>query len=141
MADAKLLDAIAAIQDIALALPVTPKIEAAPDVPSESINQFPFSVCWPSDIDADLESGWAVGPQDITCQIHWTRANLATAIAASGNVGQSFIKAVFADPTLAGTVADITHVHGKFGFLSWGTQKDVHIGWDFTISVTILDKL
>jgi len=131
-------DAIADIQTKVLALTIV-TINSAPTNPPEALTgAYPFAVTYPSDVDYDFKMGGiGRGDNNITTQIHWTRQNLPTAIAAARPVEREFMKKLFADPTLSRTVVAIKHIHGKFGFLQWADKEDIHIGWDFTITVAI----
>jgi hypothetical protein len=132
--------AIQDIQDRVLAAAIAPA-GGAPDYPTEAVGPTPYCLAFPSDIDCDLESGWATGPQEITVLIMWTRQDLALVCAAAEPVGQTFVKTVFADPSLSGTVADVTHIHGTFGKIAWEDDSARYIGWNFKVTVTLLDKL
>ena len=134
--------AISALQAHALAINLTPydNIKAAPDNPPESINQFPFAVTFPGDVDATPAAGWYDGKFTIVTEIHWTRQNLPTAVKQSVNAWNSFVLRICNDLTLGGNVLGLDAVRGKFGFLQWADQKEAHIGWHFEFDVRITEN-
>ncbi len=141
MAAPNLSGAIAAIQAHALAIDLSPyeNIKAAPDNPPEAMNQFPFAVTYPGDVAATPAAGWYDGTFTIITEIHWTRQNLPTAVRQSVDAWNAFVLKIVNDLTLGGNTLGVNELRGKFGFLQWGDQKDVHIGWRFELDVQITE--
>jgi hypothetical protein len=130
-----LRDAITALQVKALTLS---GMRGAPTDPPESINQFPFSICYDKSGSLQLESaGWALDMATIVCEIHCSRQSLPTAIAQAMSFREPFYRLLIADPTIASTVLEVRAVRYTFGYLDWGAVKDAHIGYQFQIDVKL----
>jgi len=128
-----LSDAIGEVQSIVGALS---GIKGAPDNPPESINQFPFSLCYAYRGEWQRMSDWKKGLHTIVCEIHFSRQNLPKAIEMAMPYAESVPNALLGNPTLNGTVDTIyDQITYEFGFLPWGGQNDVHIGFRFEIKV------
>jgi hypothetical protein len=128
-------DAIAALQVKVLALT---GMHGAPTDPPESINQFPFSVCYDKQGEMEMESaGWAVDLATIVCEIHCSRQNLPTAIAQAQGFREPFLKLFITDPKITNTVQEVRAVRYTFGYLDWGGQKEAHIGYQFEVDVKL----
>lgn len=130
-----LQDAIAALQDIVGGIS---GIKAATDQPPEAINQYPFALAYPSVGKEVRISDFRKGIHTIVCEIHFSRQNLPKAIALATPYLDTFMNAVFSNPTLSGTVSTIQEeIRYEFGFLPWGGVADVNIGWRFEVDVKI----
>jgi hypothetical protein len=121
------------IQSKALALGVN----GAPTDPPESINQYPFAVTYVSDVAWERTADWRKGIYKIVTEVHWSRQNLPKAIEQCVGFGDTFADAILSDPRLGDTVDTVVELRGKFGWLQWGDQRDIHIGWSFEVTVKI----
>jgi hypothetical protein len=125
--------AIANLQAKALAVTAgAPK--AAPLVPPESANQFPFCVCYEQSGELVQHSaGFADDLAVLALEYHVAREILPTAITAAMRFRDPFLKAIIADPTLTGTVSTVRSVTREFGKLEWGGVMT--IGYRFLIGI------
>lgn len=128
-----LSDAIVEVQNIVGAIS---GIKAAPDNPPESINQYPFALSYAYQGTWERMSDWKKGIHVIVCEVHFSRQNLPKAIALAMPYCESIPNALLGNPTLNGTVDTIfEQITYNFGFLPWGGQNDVNIGFRFEIKV------
>lgn len=126
---------IGAIQDKAGALS---GMKGAPDTPPESINQFPFSVCYPGSGEWSPQSaGWMKGLHTIICEIHVSRADLSTGVAQAIPYGQLFANALLSDLRLNNTVDTVRAIRYSFARLQWGGSGESHLGWKFEVDVKV----
>lgn len=122
---------IAAIQDVVGAIS---GIRAAPDTPPESINQFPFAVCYPATgAWTPVSAGWMKGLHTVVIEIHVSRADLSTGVAQAMPYLLQVANALLRDTTFGGTVQTFSELRYTFGRLVWGTQGTTHIGWKMEV--------
>lgn len=134
-----LQSAIADIQAKALTLT---GIKEAPAYAPEAINQFPFVVSYAARGTWTGQSGgWKKGIHTVITEIHIARGILPKAIETAMPYCESFPNKLWGDPKLSTTVDTINEIRYTFGFLSWGGEKDVHIGWKFEIDMKIQSAL
>lgn len=122
---------IAAIQDVVGAIS---GIQAAPDTPTESINQFPFAVCYPATGTwSPVSAGWMKGLHTIVLEVHISRADLSTGVAQALPYLLKVANALLEDTTFSGTVQTFKELRYTFGRLVWGGTGEAHIGWKIEI--------
>jgi len=122
--------AIAQVQTLAAALT---DMAMAPSYPLESFNEFPFAITFQG---PSRYEGGPVKQQFITLitEIHVSRANLPVNIAKVAGYGDTFPAAIWADPTLAGTVTCVNAVRcAGLAPLGYGDMET--IGFRFEIDV------
>ena len=127
-------DAIARIQAIARGLP---GMKDAPEYVPESINQFPFAICYYRQGNTTTMTGWRKGLHTVFCEIHVARQILPSSIKAAMPYYGHMLAALEADPTLAGTISTIVWpVLHTFGWLEFGpVETSKNIGWRFEITM------
>ena len=130
--------AIDAIQDLMLTISA---IREAPDEPPDTINVYPFAVCFASSGAWTPQSAaWKKGLHTITLQVHWARKDLARDVTKAMALVETIPNLLCNNPTLAGTVDTIVYpLTYTFGALSWGGVDT--IGFDFKIPVKIQSAL
>jgi hypothetical protein len=114
-------------------------IRGAPDEAPESINVFPFVVCYPSSGEwrSDIP-GAKIGLHTITVELHVARKDLPRdiqkAMAYSESIPNALLKAVAttAGDRFAGTIATFDRITYTFGPLGWGGMET--FGFRFQIS-------
>lgn len=111
-------------------------MKAAPDYPPESINVFPFSAAYEASGSLpNWMSDWADELAIIFVEFHVSNQLLATAVEVAYALRDPFIKKVFADPKLGGTIDTLQTIEWEFGRLEWG--KIQTIGYRFRIGVKV----
>jgi hypothetical protein len=124
-----LQDAIEQVQIIAAAVT---GVVAAPKLPPEQINQFPFAVAFPGDGEMNIEMGSLMdGVHNIVLEIHVARKDLPRDVDKAGVFIDSIPKALWSKPTLNGRIRWFTKISYKFGPLGWGGVDT--LGIRFTI--------
>ena len=128
-------DLAAAVTNLqTLILTIASDINAAPDAPPESINQFPFSLVYIKEFRTLGGSyGWDEIVDTIVIEIHLTRQNLPGAYAAALPYRTEILEKLIADPTLGGTIDTMVDFRGGFGGLTYAGQQ--HIGWQMEFDV------
>lgn len=126
--------AILAVQTIVSAIP---GINAAPNYPPETMNDFPFAVAYPGDGDHRVgtlvnNTGERKFLGQIVLEIHVSRADLPSAVEASIGFGDSIPNALLKNPTLNGTVSTFESITQTFGELDWDETKT--LGYRFIIN-------
>lgn len=122
----EILDAADNIQTKALALT---GMKEAPNSPPSSMNQFPFTVTYAAGSEFIGQSGWLRDIGKVVTEIHLANINLKVDYRTAVPYGRLLAKSIWNDPTLGNTCDTVITCVGTFGYLSWGTAKDVHIGW------------
>lgn len=129
-------DAINYVQDLWLTIS---GVKAAPDVPPESINQFPIAVTYEQSgnvVISDMYSGsWGEETGVIVSELHLTRQNLPTAVGAAMAYRNAFLNKLRAAPNLNGTVMMIERLEWQFGKLEYGEIET--LGYKFEIGVKL----
>lgn len=127
--------AILNLQDKLLALS---GMKAAPDYPPEGAGAFPFGVSYERNAGTMANSdSFADDLAVIWCEIHVARQILPKAIQTAMAFRDPLLKALIADPTLAGSISTIRWpVLRTFGLLTWGGLET--IGYRFEVPVKVL---
>lgn len=130
-------DAITRIQALAAGLG---GMKEAPAYPPESLNQFPFSLCYLRRGESIFEAGWRKDLWVIHWEIFFARQLLNSTVEKAMPYGALALAALQADPTLNGTVSTIVASQNnpavsEFGWLEYGSQTDLYLGWRFIITV------
>jgi len=124
-----LQDAIAKVQELAGAVS---GIRAAPEYLPESINIFPFLVCYAGSGSFEIApAGVMKGLHNIILELHVARQDLPRDTKNVMQYSDSIPQAIMADPTLGGTVSTIGSISYTFGGMQYGTQQT--LGFRFTI--------
>lgn len=109
-------------------------IQAAPLKVPEDVPFSPFVISYPGRGRAEPHSkSWYESRMGIITEFHFSRQILPLAIEAAMPLFELFIEAIYGDATLGGKVEAIESITWDFGYLDWGTVRDAHIGWRFTI--------
>jgi hypothetical protein len=125
-------DAIARVQAVALGLS---GVKEAPQYAPESINQYPFALSYFQTGETTFEAGWMKAVYTLSCELHFSRQSLPTAIQKAAPYHNLMLAALQSDPTLNGTVDTIiSPVAVSFGFLEYNGAA-TSIGWRFLITV------
>lgn len=124
-----LQDAIAKVQDIAGAVS---GIRAHPEYLPESINKFPFLVCYAGSGSFEIgPSGVMKGLHNIILELHVSRQNLPQDAKNVMQYSDSIPLALMADPTLGATVSTIGRISYTFGGMQYADQ--LTLGFRFTL--------
>jgi hypothetical protein len=122
-------DVIKGIMDIVGAVS---GIRAAPDYPPESINVFPFAVCYPGTGRIIIEpAGVMKGLHEIVLEIHVARKDLSRDVQAAIPFVDSIPLALCGDVTFGGTTSTWGAIRYQFMPLGWNGVET--IGWRFWI--------
>ena len=128
---ATLQQAITQIQTLVGALT---GIKKAPATAPESINQFPFAVCYPESGTWELQAGVKKGLHTVVIEIHVARVDLPRDIATALGYSESVVNTLMGNPTLAGMVDTITGpVLYRFGSMHYAGQTT--LGWQFRVTM------
>ena len=124
-----LQDAIEKVQNLAGAVS---GIRAAPDYLPESLNIFPFLVCYAGTGSFEYSpAGVMKGLHNIILELHVARHDLPRDTKSAMQYSDSIPKAIMADPTLGGTVSTIGRITYTFGGMQYGDQMT--LGFRFTL--------
>ena len=113
-------------------------VRIAPDNPPDSLNQFPFAVCWVRDYSYSktrLGNLFSNGSHILVGQIHIARKDLARDIATLEVYPDLVRTALQNDPTLAGTVINITSYEAKINPGQWDTQQTLYV--EFLVGIDV----
>lgn len=125
-------DAINRIQAIARGLD---GVKQAPDYVPESMNQFPFAITYYRQGETTAMTGWRKGLHTVHCEIHVARQILPNALKQAMPFYDAMLAGLEADPTLGGTVSTIVWpVTHTFGWMEYGGQNNLTIGWRFAVT-------
>src|SRR5512139_3347037 len=121
--------AIAKIQDIAGAVS---GIRAAPEYLPETINIYPFLVCYAGSGSYEYApAGVMKGLHNIILELHIARKDLPRDTEKAMPYADSIPLAIFHDPTLGGTVSTFGRISYTFGGMQYGDQMT--LGFRFTL--------
>jgi hypothetical protein len=124
-----LQDAIAKIQSLVGAVS---GIRAAPEYLPESINIFPYAVCYAGSGSYDFApAGVMKGLHNIILEIHVARKDLPRDTEKVMDYADSIPLAIMHDPTLSATVSTIGRISYTFGGMQYGDQ--LTLGFRFTL--------
>jgi len=126
----------AAISKLSELIATIPQIKAAPAVPTESINVFPFAVIYERSAETVLLSdGFANDLVQIVVEFHLSRQFLPGVLGIADSIRNQFLDKLIEHPTLDGTVSTIQSVDRVFGAMDYGSTQS--IGYRFTLEVKI----
>lgn len=115
-----------------------PDIKKAPDKPPETSAVFPYAISLPGDGSWRVQSqGWREAQHRVITEIHVARGILPKDVDRALPLHEKFVEAIFSDPSLGGLVEGVLSIDYTFGWLDWGDEKEVHLGWRFTSTVVI----
>lgn len=124
-----LQDVISEIQNTAGAVD---GIRAAPDYIPESLNIFPFLVCYAGTGSFEISpTGVMKGLHSIILELHVARRDLSRDVKNAMQYSDSIPLALMHDPTIGGTVSTFGRISYTFGGMQYGDQ--LTLGFRFTI--------
>lgn len=140
-----LKEAVAAIQDLVLAeftVGNPPEVLAAPDQPPENMAAFPFVITYPITAQSSLEAnGYYKHLFTLAVEFHLARGILPEQVAVAEEMLPRAIELFLANTTLSETVDTVQSSSGnirvRFGRLSYGGQREVHIGFRLELPIKI----
>ena len=97
-------------------------IKQAPDDPPGAATQFPFAALFPGHFTSQRNAGFLTNLHTVHLEIHWSFRDLPRNTADAKDHLGALLAALWADPTLGGTVATIqdSGIDGDFGPMMWG---------------------
>lgn len=127
----------AAVSNLATKAGSISGIKSAPNYVPESANVFPFVAVYPGTGNLELQSaGWGKFFHTISVDFHVARTILPKAIADAIGFVEAFSKLVIDDPTLGGSVSEVTAIAYTFARMSFG-EIDT-IGYHLNVTTKIL---
>ena len=128
-----------AIQQLTALAGALTSVESSDEYAKEAYNTRVFAVSYPREGTIDAEQLPATkGIHIIITEVHFQTTMLETALESSIPIIEEFAKTALADPTLNGTCDTIVGpIEYQFGLLSWGGQKENHVGPRFFTKVKI----
>lgn len=114
-------------------------VEKASEYARETETVKVFAVSYPFEGNMEMITvGDYKGLHTIITEIHFTTQVLESVLPNSIPIIEEFLEAAMADPTLSGTCDTIVGaIQYRFGFLSWGGQRENHVGPRFWTTVKI----
>jgi hypothetical protein len=102
-------------------------IRSAPSAPPESINEDPIAITYEKSGTAAMDKGWSWGAQTgiIWSELHVSRQDLAQTIKRLAAFRNLFLRKIWNDPNLGGTVMIVRTVSWEMGPDTWGEENPV----------------
>lgn len=144
-----LKEAVAAIQDLVLdefTSSNPPEVLQAPDQPPENMAAFPFVITYPITAQPSLmANGYTKVLYTLAVEFHLARGILPSQVAVAEGMLPRAMNLFLASTTLSETVDTVESSEGmirvRFGRLSYGGQREVHIGFRIEVPIKITGQV
>ena len=130
-----IMDITAAIEYVVGLWRQIPGVRLAPDEPTDTAPAFPYCITYEANGEVEMDNNYAWGPQLglIRSELHVERVTLAKAIAQALPYRNQFLRKIFNDPNLGGTVMIVQTVRWRFEPSNYNGVDTIRYQFDLNV--------